>query len=68
MRRAISADDAALLVPDGASLMFGGFMGVGTPERIIDALVERGVRGLTIIGNATGATLLIDGDIPEMKI
>jgi len=53
MRLAISAADAATLVPDGASLMFGGFMGVGTPERIIDALVARNARDLTIIGNDT---------------
>jgi acetate CoA/acetoacetate CoA-transferase alpha subunit len=53
MRRAISAATAAALVPDGASVMFGGFMGVGTPERLMDALVARGARGLTIIGNDT---------------
>jgi acetate CoA/acetoacetate CoA-transferase alpha subunit len=53
MRRAITAEDAAALVPDGASLLFGGFMGVGTPQRVVDALVARGARGLTIIGNDT---------------
>ena len=53
MRLAISAADAATLIPDGASLMFGGFMGVGTPERIIDALIARSARDLTIIGNDT---------------
>jgi acetate CoA/acetoacetate CoA-transferase alpha subunit len=53
VRRAIAAADAAQLVPDGASIMFGGFMGVGTPTRIVDALVERGARRLTIIGNDT---------------
>jgi acyl CoA:acetate/3-ketoacid CoA transferase alpha subunit len=47
MRKAISATEAAALVPDGASLLYGGFMGVGTPQRLVDALVERGVRGLT---------------------
>lgn len=52
-RRAISAADAAALIPDGSSIMFGGFMGVGTPERIVDALVKRGATGLTIIGNDT---------------
>jgi acetate CoA/acetoacetate CoA-transferase alpha subunit len=52
-RKAISAADAAALIPDGASVMFGGFMAVGTPERIVDALVARGARGLTIIGNDT---------------
>lgn len=53
MRRAITAAEAAVLVPDGATLLFGGFMGVGTPQRVVDALVARGARGLTIIGNDT---------------
>lgn len=53
MRRAITAAEAALLVPDGATVLFGGFMGVGTPQRVVDALVARGARGLTIIGNDT---------------
>ena len=33
--------------------MLGGFMGVGAPDHIIDALVARGARGLTVIGNET---------------
>jgi acetate CoA/acetoacetate CoA-transferase alpha subunit len=33
--------------------MIGGFMGVGSPHRIINALVARGARGLTIIANDT---------------
>lgn len=53
MRKAIPAAEAASLVPDGASVMVGGFMGVGTPERMIDALVARRARNLTIIGNDT---------------
>ncbi len=53
MRRAISAIQAAELIPDGASVLFGGFMGVGTPTRVLDALVSRRARGLTIIGNDT---------------
>jgi acetate CoA/acetoacetate CoA-transferase alpha subunit len=53
MRRAISAAEAALLIPDGASVMFGGFMGIGTATRVVEALVERGARGLTIIGHDT---------------
>jgi acetate CoA/acetoacetate CoA-transferase alpha subunit len=53
MHPAISATEAARLIPDGARLMFGGFMGVGTPERVIDALVARNARGLTLIGNDT---------------
>src|ERR1700709_845584 len=53
MRTALSPSAAAALVPDGASVMIGGFMGVGSPHRTISALVERGVRGLTIIANDT---------------
>lgn len=53
MRKAITAAEAAELVTDGATVLFGGFMGVGTPMRIVDALVARGARDLTIIGNDT---------------
>lgn len=54
MRAAISPQRAAELVPDGASVMVGGFMGVGSPHRVIAALVARGARGLTVIGNDAG--------------
>jgi acetate CoA/acetoacetate CoA-transferase alpha subunit len=40
-------------IPDGASLMIGGFMGVGTPERLVDELVRQGKRRLTVIANDT---------------
>jgi acetate CoA/acetoacetate CoA-transferase alpha subunit len=42
------------LIPDGATVMFGGFMANGSAERVIDALVERNVQGLTIICNDSG--------------
>ncbi len=51
--RTLSLADAVALIPDGASLMIGGFMGVGTPERVIDELVRQGKRGLTVIANDT---------------
>ena len=44
---------AVALIPDGASVMIGGFMGVGTPERLIDELVRQGKRNLTVIANDT---------------
>ena len=53
-RKALSPDQAAALVPDGATVMIGGFLGVGSPRRVIDALVARGAKGLTVIGNDTG--------------
>jgi acetate CoA/acetoacetate CoA-transferase alpha subunit len=41
------------MVPDGAVVMIGGFMGVGTPHRVVRALIERGARDLTVIANDT---------------
>ena len=49
--KTILLKDAATLIPDGASVMIGGFMGVGTPERLVDELVRQGKRGLTVIAN-----------------
>lgn len=43
----------AELIPDGATLMIGGFIGAGTPQRLIDELVKRGRRDLTVIANDT---------------
>jgi acetate CoA/acetoacetate CoA-transferase alpha subunit len=51
--KTISLKDAVALIPDGASLMIGGFMGVGTPERVIDELVRQEKRNLTVIANDT---------------
>jgi acetate CoA/acetoacetate CoA-transferase alpha subunit len=53
MRSAITPAAAAELIPDGATVMVGGFMGVGSPHRVISALVARGVRNLTLIANDT---------------
>src|SRR5687767_3757781 len=47
----ISVEKAVAMIPDGASLMVGGFMGVGTPGRIVDELIRQGKRDLTIITN-----------------
>ena len=43
----------AALIPDGATLMIGGFIGAGTPQRLIDELVRQGRRDLTVIANDT---------------
>lgn len=51
--RTISVEDAVAMVPDGASLMIGGFMGVGTPERLVDELVRQGKSKLAVIANDT---------------
>ena len=38
---------------DGMSIMFGGFMGVGTPDGIVREILDSGIKELTIIGNDT---------------
>lgn len=53
-KRLNSADEAVALVPDGASIMMGGFGLAGIPETLIAALRRRGTSGLTIISNNAG--------------
>lgn len=53
MKKALSPKAVADLVPDHARIMIGGFMGVGTPDKIIDALVSAGKKNLTLIANDT---------------
>jgi acetate CoA/acetoacetate CoA-transferase alpha subunit len=53
--RTVSLDQAVAMIPDGASVMIGGFMAVGTPERLIDEIVRQKKRDLTVIANDTAA-------------
>src|SRR5262245_48381274 len=46
--------EAAALVPDGASIMMGGFGLCGIPENLIKAIHDRGTRDLTVISNNAG--------------
>ena len=49
-----NAAEAVDRINDGARVMIGGFMACGSPEILIDALVEKNVRNLTIISNDAG--------------
>lgn len=49
----ITLQNAADFFRDGMTIMVGGFMGVGTPPRLVEALLESGVRDLTLIANDT---------------
>ena len=53
MKEAIRLAEAADMIPDGASVMIGGFMAVGCPERLVAELARRGRRNLTVIANDT---------------
>ena len=67
-----SAQDAIADIPDGATLMVGGFGLCGNPENLIGALAARGTRGLVIISNNCGTTdkglgvLLAAGQVKKM--
>jgi 3-oxoacid CoA-transferase A subunit len=49
-----SADEAVSRIPDGATIMMGGFGLCGIPENLITALHARGTTGLTVISNNAG--------------
>jgi 3-oxoacid CoA-transferase subunit A len=49
-----SADEAVADIPDGATLMSGGFGLCGNPENLIEALHRKNVKNLTIISNNCG--------------
>ena len=53
MNKQITLEQAVERVHDGMTIMFGGFLGVGSATQIIDAIVEKGVKDLTIIANDT---------------
>ena len=60
MNKVISVSQAMDFVKEGMTLMYGGFMGVGTPEILMDGLRSKNVRNLTVIGN--------DAAVPEKGI
>jgi 3-oxoacid CoA-transferase subunit A len=49
-----SADEAVALIPDGATIMMGGFGLCGIPENLIAALRRRGTTDLTVVSNNAG--------------
>jgi acetate CoA/acetoacetate CoA-transferase alpha subunit len=49
----LDAEQAVSMVRDGDTIMVGGFLGVGTPESIMDELVRQGKKNLTLIVNDT---------------
>lgn len=53
MEKVISVDKALDKVKDGMTVMVGGFLGVGNPPALVDALVKKGVKNLTLIANDT---------------
>lgn len=65
MDKIISLQDAVNLVRDGDTIMIGGFLAVGSPERLIDALIEKGAKDLTLVSNDTS---FIDRGVGKMVV
>jgi acetate CoA/acetoacetate CoA-transferase alpha subunit len=68
----ISLQNASGFFRDGMTIMVGGFMGVGTPPRLVEALLESGVRDLTLIANDTAfvdtgvGPLIVNGRVSKV--
>jgi len=65
MNKLISLEDAVNLVRDGDTIMVGGFLSVGTPDRLIDALIAKGTKNLTLICNDSG---FVDRGVGKMVV
>lgn len=53
MKKQVTLQEAVDQIKDGMTIMVGGFLAVGAPTQIVDALVEKGVKDLTLICNDT---------------
>ncbi|HAH95792.1 MAG TPA: acetate CoA-transferase subunit alpha [Firmicutes bacterium] len=65
MQKRVSIEEALKHVRDGMTIMVGGFLGVGSPEKLIDALVRKGVKDLTLICNDTA---FVDRGVGKMVV
>ncbi len=50
----ISVNKALDFFYDGVTILYGGFGGIGSPPTLIDGILEKGLKDLTLIGNDTG--------------
>lgn len=73
MKKPVPLDQAVAMVPTGAVVMIGGFMGVGSPLRLIDEMVRQRRSNLTLISNdsarpGVGVGRLIDAGLVKRLI
>lgn len=68
MHKAITLSDAVEGIADGSSLLIGGFMGVGSPHRLIGELVRQGRKALTVIANDTARPGVGIGRLIDAKL
>jgi acetate CoA/acetoacetate CoA-transferase alpha subunit len=66
--KTIPLHEAVSMIPDGATIMIGGFMGCGTPEPLMDELVRQGRRDLCVIANDTAMPGVGIGKLVRAKL
>ncbi len=72
MNKVVSLEQVRPLLKDGMSIMIGGFLACGTPQRMIDLLIETNVKNLTIIANDTSfvdrgiGKLIVNGQVKRV--
>lgn len=68
MLKSLPVIEVVGMIPDGARIMVGGFLSVGTPERLMDEIVRQGKRNLTIIANDTARPGVGVGKLIDAKL
>ncbi|NMB08355.1 MAG: acetate CoA-transferase subunit alpha [Tissierellia bacterium] len=65
MAKVVSIDEAINHIEDGMTIMVGGFLSCGTPHKLVDKLVEKGVKDLTLISNDSG---FVDSGVGKLVV
>ncbi|WP_050909971.1 MULTISPECIES: CoA transferase subunit A [Vibrio] len=55
MKKAATTEQIESLLHDGMTIMIGGFMATGAPERLIDLLIKKDIKNITLISTDTGS-------------
>lgn len=72
MNKLVKAEQIKELFKDGMTVMVGGFLACGTPEKLIDLIIEKNVKDLTIIANDTAfpdrgiGRLVVNGQVKKV--
>jgi len=72
--KVVTLEKALEKIKDGMTIMIGGFLGVGTPEKLIEGMIEKGVKDLTVIANDTAfpevgvGKLIVNKMVKQVKV
>lgn len=72
MNKVVKFEDLKSIFKDGMTIMIGGFLDCGTPDGLIDMLIDLNIKNLTIIGNDTGfpdkgiGKLIVNGQVKKV--